>query len=177
MNAQETSIRNSALGWVKKSIDDNLLEVESDLKRYIESSEPGLLEGVKQRLGVTQGVLVMVEQYGAAMLTEEMIALVDFIVTDKESKSEQSLEVCCAPYCSYRITWSTFSPGIVISRLRYCRCSMMFVRFETRICFPRNCCFCPTFRCIRTAPKSKGSTMPATRHPVCWPRNCGRYTS
>ena len=93
MNAQETSIRNSALGWVKKSIDDNLLEIESDLKRYIESNEPDLLEAVKQSLGVTQGVLVMIEQYGAAMLTEEMIALVDFIVNDKESKPEQSLEV------------------------------------------------------------------------------------
>ena len=93
MNAQEISIRNSALGWVKKSIDDNLLEIESDLKRYIESNEPDLLEEVKQGLGVTQGVLVMIEQYGAAMLTEEMIALVDFIVNDKESKPEQSLEV------------------------------------------------------------------------------------
>ena len=93
MNAQETSIRNSALGWVKKSIDDNLLEIESGLKRYIESNEPDLLEEVKQSLGVTQGVLVMIEQYGAAMLTEEMIALVDFIVNDKESKPEQSLEV------------------------------------------------------------------------------------
>ena len=93
MNAQETSIRNSALGWVKKSIDDNLLQIESDLKRYIESNEPDLLEEVKQSLGVTQGVLVMIEQYGAAMLTEEMIALVDFIINDKESKPEQSLEV------------------------------------------------------------------------------------
>ena len=93
MNPQETSIRNSALGWVKKSIDDNLLDIESDLKRYIESKESGQLEGVKQKLAVIQGVLIMVEQYGAAMLTEEMIALVDFIATDKEAKADQSLEV------------------------------------------------------------------------------------
>ena len=69
------------------------LEIESDLKRYIESKEADLLEGVKQGLAVIQGVLIMIEQYGAAMLTEEMIALVDFIATDKESKADQSLEV------------------------------------------------------------------------------------
>ncbi|MDC1287946.1 Hpt domain-containing protein, partial [Gammaproteobacteria bacterium] len=93
MNAQEISIRHSALGWVKKSIDDNLSEIKIDLKRYVESKEQGLLEGVKQRLGVIQGVLVMIEQYGAAMLTEEMAALVDFIVAEKEPKDDQALEV------------------------------------------------------------------------------------
>jgi chemosensory pili system protein ChpA (sensor histidine kinase/response regulator) len=93
MNAQEISIRHSALGWIKKSIDDNLSDIKSDLKRYLENKEQGLLEGVKQRLGVIRGVLVMIEQYGAAMLTEEMAALVDFIVVEKESKDDQALEV------------------------------------------------------------------------------------
>jgi chemosensory pili system protein ChpA (sensor histidine kinase/response regulator) len=93
MNAQEISIRHSALGWVKKSIDDNLSEIKSDLSRYVESNEQSLLEGVKQRLIVIRGVLVMIEQYGAAMLTEEMAALVDFIVAEKESKNDQALEV------------------------------------------------------------------------------------
>ena len=93
MNAQEISIRHSALGWVKKSIDDNLSEIKSDLSRYVESNEQGLLEAVKRRLIVIRGVLVMIEQYGAAMLTEEMAALVDFIVVEKESKDDQALEV------------------------------------------------------------------------------------
>ena len=65
MNAQEISIRHSALGWIKKSIDDNLSDIKSDLKRYLENKEQGLLEGVKQRLGVIRGVLVMIEHASA----------------------------------------------------------------------------------------------------------------
>ena len=94
MGSQETSIKHSALGWVKKAIDDNLTEIEVDLKRYIEEeADPELLGGVKERLGVIQGVLMMIEQYGAAMLTEEMVALADFIAEQKQDKSEQALEV------------------------------------------------------------------------------------
>ncbi|MCP4389281.1 MAG: histidine kinase, partial [Gammaproteobacteria bacterium] len=93
MNYQETSIKHSALGWVKKSIDDNLSEIKTDLKLYIEEEDEALLERVKERLGVIQGVLVMIEQYGAAMLTEEMIALVDFITDNKQDMREQALEV------------------------------------------------------------------------------------
>ncbi|MCP4980566.1 MAG: response regulator, partial [Gammaproteobacteria bacterium] len=93
MSSQETSITHSALGWVKKSIDDNLSEIEIDLKHYIEEQDEVLLENVKERLGVIQGVLVMIEQYGAAMLTEEMVALADFISTSKQEKGEQALEV------------------------------------------------------------------------------------
>ena len=94
MNPQETSIKHSALGWVKKSIDDNLAEIKTDLKHYIEAEEDeALLQGVKEKLGVIQGVLVMIEQYGAAMLTEEMVALADFIIGNKQEQGEQALEV------------------------------------------------------------------------------------
>ena len=93
MSPRETSIKHSALGWVKKSIDDNLAEIKTDLKRYIEADDEALLEGVKERLGVIQGVLVMIEQYGAAMLTEEMVALADFIIGNKQQQGEQALEV------------------------------------------------------------------------------------
>jgi chemosensory pili system protein ChpA (sensor histidine kinase/response regulator) len=93
MSPRETSIKHSALGWVKKSIDDNLAEIKTDLKRYIEADDEALLEGVKERLGVIQGVLVMIEQYGAAMLTEEMVALADFIIANKQQQGEQALEV------------------------------------------------------------------------------------
>ena len=93
MGAQETSITHSALGWVKKSIDDNLAEIEVDLKHYIEKEDGELLERVKERLGVIQGVLMMIEHYGASMLAEEMVALVDFIAEQRQDKGEQALEV------------------------------------------------------------------------------------
>ena len=73
MSSQESSIKQSALGWVKKSIDDNLSEIKTDLKLYIEAEDEALLEGVKEKLGLIQGVLMMIEQYGAAMLSEEMV--------------------------------------------------------------------------------------------------------
>ena len=93
MNAQETSIKHSALGWVKKSIDDNLSEIKTDLRRYIENDDAALLEAVNQRLDLVRGVLVMIEQYGAAMLTEEMVALAEFIAAGKQEQGEQALEV------------------------------------------------------------------------------------
>ncbi len=93
MNSQETSIKHSALGWVKKSIDDNLSEIKGDLKLYIEEDDDELLERVKERLSVIQGVLVMIEQYGAAMLTEEMVSLADFIIGDQQEQGDQALEV------------------------------------------------------------------------------------
>jgi len=93
MNSQETSIKHSALGWVKKSIDDNLSEIRADLKLYIEEDDAELLERVKERLSVIQGVLVMIEQYGAAMLTEEMVSLAGFIIANRQEQGEQALEV------------------------------------------------------------------------------------
>ncbi len=93
MSIQRTSIRHSALGWVKKSIDDNLSEVKADLKLFIEEGAEELLAPVKERLGVIHGVLMMVEQYGAAMLTEEMLSLADFIVEHKKQRSDPAIEV------------------------------------------------------------------------------------
>ena len=46
MNPRETSIKHSALGWVKKSIDDNLSEIETDLKLFLEEEDEALLERV-----------------------------------------------------------------------------------------------------------------------------------
>ena len=93
MSLQQTSIRHGALGWVKKSIDDNLSEIKTDLKLFVEEGDESLLAAVKERLGVIQGVLMMVEQYGAAMLTEEMLSLADFIIEHKKERSDPTLEI------------------------------------------------------------------------------------
>jgi len=93
MSRQQTSIKHSALGWVKKSIDDNLSEINVDLKQYIEHADDSLLEKIKERLSVIEGVLMMIEQYGAAMLTEEMVSLCDYIIENKQERGDHSLEV------------------------------------------------------------------------------------
>ena len=93
MNSQTTSIKHSALGWVKKSIDDNLTEIQTNLRLYIEEGDSTLLESVKERLAVIQGVLTMIEQYGSAMLTEEMVSLCDFISESKNGNENQAIEV------------------------------------------------------------------------------------
>ena len=93
MSAQDISVRHSALGWVKQAIDENLSEIQTDLKRHIENNEQGLLDGVRHHLAVVRGVLVMIEQYGAAILAEEMVALVDYIIAENDSNDDQALEV------------------------------------------------------------------------------------
>ena len=92
MDFKHTSIKQSALGWVKKSIDENLATIRSDLNVYIEDQNPGILQDVRSRLSDIQGVLTMIEQYGAAMLTEEMNSLCAFIA-GKDEQDEQALEV------------------------------------------------------------------------------------
>ncbi len=93
MTFQQTSIKHGALDWVKKSIDDHLSEIKTNLKLFIEDGDVGLLAPVQQRLGEVQGVLVMIEQYGAAMLTEEMLSLTDFIIQHKKERNDPTLEV------------------------------------------------------------------------------------
>lgn len=92
MDFKHTSIKQSALGWVKKSIDDNLATVRAELNIYIEDKDPSILGSVQEKLGDLQGVLTMIEQYGAAMLTEEMRSLCQY-VAEKEQLDEQALEV------------------------------------------------------------------------------------
>jgi len=92
MDFKHTSIKQSALGWVKKSIDDNLASIRSELNIYVEEKDASVLSSVQAKLADIQGVLTMIEQYGAAMLTEEMRSLCEFIAS-KDQQDEQALEV------------------------------------------------------------------------------------
>ncbi len=92
MDFKHTSIKQSALGWVKKSIDDHLTTIRRELNIYIEEQDASMLDSVQEKLQAIQGVLSMVEQYGASMLTEEMRSLCQFIA-GKEALDQQALEV------------------------------------------------------------------------------------
>ena len=92
MDFKQTSIKQSALGWVKKSIDETLESIRRDLNAYIEDNDGEALNSVQQKLASLRGVLTMIEQYGAAMLTEEMEALAAFVAS-KEQRDEAALEV------------------------------------------------------------------------------------
>ena len=92
MDFKHTSIKQSALGWVKKSIDDNLANIRSQLNLYIEQKDASMLASVDTQLHDIQGVLTMIEQYGAAMLTEEMGSLCRYIAS-KDAVDESALEV------------------------------------------------------------------------------------
>ena len=92
MDFKQTSIKQSALGWVKKSIDETLESVRRDLNAYIEDDDRAALQAVQQKLSSLRGVLTMIEQYGAAMLTEEMEALAGH-VAEREQRDDAALEV------------------------------------------------------------------------------------
>ena len=68
MNRQQTSIKHSALGWVKKSIDDHLAEINVSLKHYIEQQDEGLLKSVKDDLSLIQGVLIIFFSYDSIIM-------------------------------------------------------------------------------------------------------------
>ncbi|MBT4448682.1 MAG: hypothetical protein HOC92_03165, partial [Gammaproteobacteria bacterium] len=92
MDFKQTSIKQSALGWVKKSIDEHLTTIRRELNTYIEEQDASMLTLVEEKLQAIQGVLSMIEQYGAAMLTEEMRSLCQYIA-GKEQQDQQALEV------------------------------------------------------------------------------------
>lgn len=93
MDIQKTSIQQSALGWVRKAIDEHLSEIRTNLNRYQDDYDDSLIEEMKEQLIVINGVLTMVEQFGAAMLTEEMVSLCDFLVSEEKDKKDPVLEV------------------------------------------------------------------------------------
>ncbi len=90
MNYQKITIKHSALGWVKKSIDDNLELTKRDLEQYIEDRDKSLLESVKQRLADVHALLTISEHNDAAMLTAEMVSLCEFIAKQESAGKKQT---------------------------------------------------------------------------------------
>ena len=87
MNLEYVSIKHIALGWVKPLIDDYLNEITHDLKQYMTARDDSLIEGVRYRLAVLRGLLVMVEQYVSAMLSAEILTLCDFIANQAHGEN------------------------------------------------------------------------------------------
>ena len=96
MNSDHILMKNNALGWVKPLINDNLDDAAHDLKHCIQERNKDLLASAKQRLGNVQRVLTVIEQYVAAMLTEEMVLFCDFIAEQESAgkkQNDQALEL------------------------------------------------------------------------------------
>ncbi len=93
MDIQKTSVQKSALGWVRKAIDDDLSEIRTHLNRYQDDYDDSLIESIKIQLETINGVLIIVEQFGAAMLTEEMVGLCGFLIKEERKKKDAALEV------------------------------------------------------------------------------------
>ena len=87
MNLEYVSIKHIALGWVKPLIDDYLNEITHDLKQYMTARDDSLIEGVRYRVAVLKGLLVMVEQYVSAMLSAEILTLCDFIANQAHGEN------------------------------------------------------------------------------------------
>ena len=137
-----------------------------------------LLEGVKERLGVIQGVLLMIEQYGAAMLTEEMVALADFISGNKQEQGERALEVMLRAvlqlpdYLEHIQSGHRDIPIAILPLLNDIRAVM-----KPRFIF-REVAVSPGFidapgRCQMFSL----SIRTVTRRPNYWPKNYVRYTN
>ena len=87
MNLEYVSIKHIALGWVKPLIDDYLNDITHDLKQYMTARDDSLIEGVRYRVAVLRGLLVMVEQYVSAMLSAEILTLCDFIANQAHGEN------------------------------------------------------------------------------------------
>ncbi|MFT5224398.1 MAG: hypothetical protein ACI8XX_000141 [Polaribacter sp.] len=100
MNSQQTSIKHSAAGRdeekIEVNVDPNLKRITDDLQRCIEGRDKLLLDSVKHQLDVAQGVFTKGEQYGVAVLTEEMASLCESIAEQESAgkkQDDQALDV------------------------------------------------------------------------------------
>jgi len=89
MNPSDTVEYNS-LNWVKKELDLVLDDAQKAFNIYIDdSSETDKLQECIDQIHLIHGTLLMVELYGAAMLAEEIEALVKSILNNEVSGNEE----------------------------------------------------------------------------------------
>ncbi len=84
----------NTLGWIKGEIDITLEQAISALKTYKESPADNTnIQYCQNYLHQIQGTLTMVELYGAAMVIEELEALVEALSKNKIANTEETFQV------------------------------------------------------------------------------------
>ncbi|MFV2059957.1 MAG: hypothetical protein ACC653_04685 [Gammaproteobacteria bacterium] len=84
----------NTLGWIKGEIDITLEQAATALKSYQESPDDNTnLQYCQNYLHQIQGTLKMVEMYGAAMVVEELEALVDALNKNRITNKEETFLV------------------------------------------------------------------------------------
>jgi chemosensory pili system protein ChpA (sensor histidine kinase/response regulator) len=90
----EDTVEYNSLRWVKKELDLILNEAQVALSAYIEDNdEPDRLSECIDHLHMVQGILQMVELYGAAQLAEEMEQVASTVLNGKINKVEDAYDV------------------------------------------------------------------------------------
>ena len=79
--------------WVKEELRQLLQEVQRQLEVYVESNEKSTLDDIITVLNQVRGTLEMLEAYGAALLAEEMQAVVEALRDDRIPNRENAFEV------------------------------------------------------------------------------------
>jgi chemosensory pili system protein ChpA (sensor histidine kinase/response regulator) len=84
----------NTLGWIKGEIDNTLEQAISALKSYKETpNDKSHIQYCLNYLHQIQGTLKMVELYGAAMVIEELEALVDALSKNKITNKDETFQV------------------------------------------------------------------------------------
>lgn len=91
---QQDEFDHSTLSWVKKELDETLKQSAQALEAYTEdTSDTTQLRFCATYLHQVQGILQMLELYGASMLAEEMEQVSRSILDGKVSRPEEGYEV------------------------------------------------------------------------------------
>ncbi len=87
-------VKNDGLGWVKNELDAILREARLGVEAFIEDdSDKSVLIDAAQSLIQADGVLRMVELHGAALLAEEIAAVLQAVIDATVARREEALEV------------------------------------------------------------------------------------
>ena len=89
----ENIVEYNSLSWVKTQLDDVLSDALSNLSEYVENEQKDHLENCVEYLQLVYGTLQMVEVYGAAMLSQEMLLTTTALLEDKVDNKKDTYDV------------------------------------------------------------------------------------
>ena len=89
----ENIVEYNSLSWVKTQLDDVLSDALSNLSEYVEDGQKDHLENCVEYLQLVYGTLQMVEVYGAAMLSQEMLLTTTALLEDKVDNKKDTYDV------------------------------------------------------------------------------------
>src|SRR5688572_30456040 len=116
-------VASQTLDLVGRELNNTLAEARTALETFVEQPENVvLMQRCVSDLHQVQGVLRLLEIFGAALLAEEMEQVTRYLLTPASQKNQaETLDALMRAWCNCRVTWHAWWPAAVTSAWCCCR--------------------------------------------------------